>query len=215
MRDTKFEQWALVELMGHQRIAGLVSETTIAGQAIPRVDVPDQTGAILAERERFNRVLERAAIYVDGQRGLCDKLECDDERLVHIAQLLSGIADNALLSVHGIREQRDEAASQLIHYLSGLLVFCSAWLGLEEFIELIFRERVRQRTLFLARKLPFDCASTITDPRRKFRVLLEEAGEVARAVDHVEQRDTEQNRFEQRVEIAQLAAVAAAWLEAL
>jgi hypothetical protein len=58
MSDTKFEQWALVELMGHQRIAGLVSETTIAGQAMLRVDVPDQTGIII-----FSRFYGPAAVY--------------------------------------------------------------------------------------------------------------------------------------------------------
>lgn len=36
----KLDTWALVDLMGHQRIAGRVSETTIAGGAFVRVDVP-------------------------------------------------------------------------------------------------------------------------------------------------------------------------------
>lgn len=35
-----FESWAIVELMGHSRIAGKVSEETIAGAALLRVDVP-------------------------------------------------------------------------------------------------------------------------------------------------------------------------------
>lgn len=35
-----FEQWAIVELFGHQRIAGKVTEQTIGGCAFVRVDVP-------------------------------------------------------------------------------------------------------------------------------------------------------------------------------
>lgn len=48
--DTKFEHWALVELMGHQRIAGLVSETTLAGHAMLRVDVPGAKGDFVCTR---------------------------------------------------------------------------------------------------------------------------------------------------------------------
>lgn len=35
-----FEQWAVVELFGHQRIAGKVTEQTIGGCSFVRVDVP-------------------------------------------------------------------------------------------------------------------------------------------------------------------------------
>lgn len=41
MEQEKFEQWALVELFGHQQIAGIVSEQTIGGCSFVRVDVPD------------------------------------------------------------------------------------------------------------------------------------------------------------------------------
>lgn len=36
-----FEQWAVIEIFGHQRIAGKVSEQAIGGCAFVRVDVPD------------------------------------------------------------------------------------------------------------------------------------------------------------------------------
>lgn len=42
-----FDAWALVELFGHQKLAGRVSEQTIAGQGFIRIDVPaveDQPG---------------------------------------------------------------------------------------------------------------------------------------------------------------------------
>jgi len=35
-----FEQWAIVELMGHRRLAGFVTEQEIAGASFIRLDVP-------------------------------------------------------------------------------------------------------------------------------------------------------------------------------
>lgn len=36
-----FEEWAVVELMGHLKLAGKVSEATIAGASLLRIDVPE------------------------------------------------------------------------------------------------------------------------------------------------------------------------------
>jgi hypothetical protein len=44
MSETKFEQWANVELMGHQRAVGRCSEQSIAGSNMLRVDIPDGEG---------------------------------------------------------------------------------------------------------------------------------------------------------------------------
>lgn len=41
----KNEQWAIVELFGHARIAGRISEQTYGGQSFVRVDVPEITFA--------------------------------------------------------------------------------------------------------------------------------------------------------------------------
>lgn len=40
-QPVKFETWALLELYGHARLAGLVSEQTIGGVGFIRVDVPE------------------------------------------------------------------------------------------------------------------------------------------------------------------------------
>lgn len=40
----RFETWALVEIMGHKQLAGLVRETTLAGAGMLRVDVPAVPG---------------------------------------------------------------------------------------------------------------------------------------------------------------------------
>jgi hypothetical protein len=40
-QDGKFENWAIVEIMGHNVIAGFVTEVAKFGVAMMRVDVPD------------------------------------------------------------------------------------------------------------------------------------------------------------------------------
>jgi hypothetical protein len=56
--DPKFDSWALVELFGHQRIVGRVTEGTLAGGAFLRVDVPQ-----IEEQEAYTRYFGPSAIY--------------------------------------------------------------------------------------------------------------------------------------------------------
>jgi hypothetical protein len=60
MSDEKktFDEWALVELFGHARIVGRVTEATIGGGAFIRVDVPDGNGGVA-----FTRFFGPSAIY--------------------------------------------------------------------------------------------------------------------------------------------------------
>lgn len=53
-----FEQYALVELMGRQRIAGMVSERVIAGQGFLQVDVPETS-----RNPKFTRFISPNGIY--------------------------------------------------------------------------------------------------------------------------------------------------------
>jgi hypothetical protein len=55
---TTFNEWALVELFGHQKIVGKVSEASFAGGAFLRVDVPAFNGAA-----EFTRFFGPGAIY--------------------------------------------------------------------------------------------------------------------------------------------------------
>jgi len=55
---SSFNEWALVELFGHQKIVGKVSEATLAGGAFLRVDVPAQ-----AENKAYTRFYGPGAIY--------------------------------------------------------------------------------------------------------------------------------------------------------
>lgn len=54
----KFEQWCILEIMGHQRFAGLVSEQTIGGASFVRIDVPEVDG-----RPAFSKLFGASSIY--------------------------------------------------------------------------------------------------------------------------------------------------------
>ena len=54
----QFEHWCIIDLFGHTRIAGLVTEQTIGGCAFVRVDVPETPKAVA-----FTRLLGNGAIY--------------------------------------------------------------------------------------------------------------------------------------------------------
>lgn len=57
-KATKFDEWAVVELFGHQRIAGKVSEAAIGGCSFVRVDVPSTE-----ERPAYTKYFGNGAIY--------------------------------------------------------------------------------------------------------------------------------------------------------
>lgn len=71
--ESSFNEWALVELFGHQKIVGKVTEATLAGGAFIRVDVPD-----FDAKPAFTRFFGPGAIYSinpvseDVARGLMD-----------------------------------------------------------------------------------------------------------------------------------------------
>lgn len=56
--QAKFEGYAIVELMGHNTIAGYVTEQSIAGVAMLRVDVPN-----VGDQETFTKFVSGGAIY--------------------------------------------------------------------------------------------------------------------------------------------------------
>lgn len=56
--EPKFQQYAIIELFGHSRIAGRVTEQTIGGCAFVRVDVPAMNG-----RQALTKLYGQGAIY--------------------------------------------------------------------------------------------------------------------------------------------------------
>lgn len=57
-KELTFDHWCIVELMGHQRIAGKVTEQNVFGTALMRVDVPEVEG-----RPGFTKFYGASAIY--------------------------------------------------------------------------------------------------------------------------------------------------------
>lgn len=53
-----FSEWGILELMGHRRLAGKVSETTIAGGTFIRIDIPGTNS-----RKEFTQYYSPAAVY--------------------------------------------------------------------------------------------------------------------------------------------------------
>jgi hypothetical protein len=57
-QSEKFDVWALIELFGHSRIAGRVTERNLGGAAFLQVDVPEN-----GINPPFTRLLNPSAIY--------------------------------------------------------------------------------------------------------------------------------------------------------
>jgi len=57
------KDWALVELFGHQRIVGYLSQQTFPSGVLFRVDVPDLKKDGKVERKGFTRYFGLSAIY--------------------------------------------------------------------------------------------------------------------------------------------------------
>lgn len=57
--NEKFEQWCIVEIMGHNVFAGFVSERTLGGTAMIQVDVPE----VDEEHPAFTKLFSSNAIY--------------------------------------------------------------------------------------------------------------------------------------------------------
>ena len=45
-QENRFEEWAILELMGHRRLAGLVTDAVIGGGAFLRIDIPGKERTI-------------------------------------------------------------------------------------------------------------------------------------------------------------------------
>jgi hypothetical protein len=53
-----FDSWCIIDLYGHQQIAGHVTEQAVAGQGFVRVDVPE-----MGDQPAYSRLFGPGAIY--------------------------------------------------------------------------------------------------------------------------------------------------------
>lgn len=58
----EFKQWGILELMGHRRLAGLISEIQIAGTAFIRIDIPGSGGPLFGD-DGFTQIYNPQAVY--------------------------------------------------------------------------------------------------------------------------------------------------------
>ncbi len=85
---------------------------------------------------------------------------------------------------------------------------------LGEISVLIERERERQENFVRTGRFSWTCADSAIEPQLKLAVLLEEIGEVARAIRE-EMFNLSREGHDLRTELVKVAAVAVAWLESL
>ncbi|MEI8288812.1 MAG: acetyltransferase [Verrucomicrobiota bacterium] len=89
-----FNEWALVELFGHQKIVGKVSEASLAGGAFLRVDVPAFNG-----QPAFTRFYGPGAVYSinpvteEIARGLADRYRNEPVSRYELPQLAEKVAE--------------------------------------------------------------------------------------------------------------------------
>ena len=113
-KPQSFNEWCLVELFGHQRIVGKVTESTIAGGAFLRVDVPAFNG-----QPGFTRFYGPGSIYSINPvseavaRGLMERYRNEPVsrfELPQIAEKAGGYDDEDMAGTPHENEEPDEAA---------------------------------------------------------------------------------------------------------
>lgn len=109
MEKPKFDEWALVELFGHQKIVGRVSEATLAGGAFLRVDVP-----AVGKDAAFTRFYGPGAIYSinpvseEIARGLVVNYRNEPVSRYELPQIAEKIGGGNLNQVQGPDDELDK-----------------------------------------------------------------------------------------------------------
>lgn len=100
--EPELKSWALVELFGHQRIVGYMSQQTFGTGVLFRVDVPDLLKDGKSIRRGFTRYFGLSAIY--------SITPCDEDTVRRMLPNIDGTPGDARpLSLHSFK--RDECDS--------------------------------------------------------------------------------------------------------
>jgi hypothetical protein len=106
MQQEKFDQWGIIELFGHQQIAGRISEQQIGGASFVRVDVPETK-----KQKGYTKLFGSGAIYgisitdeetARAAAGYYQKLPIEEWRLQDMKLALESPGS------HGERDYEDE-----------------------------------------------------------------------------------------------------------
>lgn len=154
-----------------------------------------------------------SAVAFDQYRLLVRAEKTDDDRLLNLTIGLGFLAGN-------IRAKETDACRTVLQRIAA---HAAGWVeemgATGDVFALIHAERERQEHLFIVeKKFLFTCASPTAGPKRKLRVLVEEIGEVAQAIDKLEAaRPAQLSTLNSHLstELVQVAAVCVAWLESL
>ena len=70
----QFKEWVILEVMGHKKVAGLLSETQLAGAQFLRIDIPGPDGFQATQLYRPESVYCITPVSEEIARGLGDNL---------------------------------------------------------------------------------------------------------------------------------------------
>lgn len=104
MAEERFETWGILEIMGHNRYAGLISEQAVGGASFVRIDVPEFPG-----RPAFSKLFGAGSIYCltptseEVARGLANNLQ---QRPLSVYDLPAGLRQRALVQ-EPVGEERE------------------------------------------------------------------------------------------------------------
>lgn len=105
----KFDVWALIELFGHSRIAGRVTERNLGGAAFLQVDVPEGK-----TNPPFTRLLNPSAIYAinpldeETARYYAERLNVAPINVWDVKKFMEKADQNKAIAAHAAEQEYDD-----------------------------------------------------------------------------------------------------------